>query len=83
MLCEEVVDQQWDVVGSFAQRRHLDRHDRQPIIQIVAKGAVGDHLLQVAVRRGDHAHVDPDRAVLADLVDLPLLQDAENLDLEQ
>ena len=40
-----------------------------------------DLLLEIAVRRGDDAHVDLDRLAAADPLELALLQDAQQLDL--
>ena len=41
---------------TLAQRRQLDRVDLQAIIEILAEGALGHHLRQVAVGRRNHAH---------------------------
>ena len=49
-------DQQRDVVGPLAQRRHHHAHHREPVVQILAKSARGDLGAQVAVGRRDHAH---------------------------
>ena len=31
------MDEQRDVVGPLAQRRHLDRDDREPVVKILAE----------------------------------------------
>ena len=57
-------------------RKHV-----QAIEEIAAERARLDRRLQVAVRGGDHAHVDANRCAPADTLELTLLQDAEQRDL--
>ena len=82
VLFEEVVGQQQDVRLALAQGRHVDREDVQPVVEIAPEGAVLDRLLEVAVGGRDDAHVDLDGALAADALELPLLQDAQQLDLD-
>src|SRR5688572_19697687 len=42
--------QRGDVFDTFAQRKKSDRHDVQPIEEILAESSRTDHLAQVAVR---------------------------------
>ena len=58
---DEVRDERRNVLAPLAQRRHVDRHDVQPIEQILAKAPFGDLRLEILVRRREHAHVDLDR----------------------
>ena len=58
-----------------------DRDHVQPEEQVLAKGALVDLLLEVLVGGGDHAHVDLDRLLRADPLDLALLQHAQQLRL--
>src|SRR4029079_11896826 len=80
-LFDEAPDQQLDVLDPFAQQRHVQRKDAQPVVQILAKGAVGQQLLEVAMRRGDDADVDGDRPRASQALDLALLEDTQQLDL--
>ena len=74
----EMRDQRPDVGAALAQRRHVDVDDAQPIQQIFAELAGRDALGQVAVGRGDHADVDPSRALVrADALELALLEEAQ------
>ena len=57
-LPREVLDEQRDVVGPLAQRRHVHAHDGEPVVEILAEALRGDLGAQVAVRRGDDAHGD-------------------------
>jgi hypothetical protein len=43
---------------ALAQRRQPDREDADAEPEVLAEAAVGDHVSQVAVRRGDDADVD-------------------------
>src|SRR6478752_2467312 len=49
------------VIAAGAQRRQLDRHDREPVVEVLAEPAGGDLGLEILVRRGDDADVDLDR----------------------
>ena len=56
-------------------------NDVQPVVEILAELPARDHLREVAVGRRDDAHVDADRLVAADALELALLQHAQQLDL--
>src|SRR5205814_7150257 len=71
-----------DVLAALAERRYLDPHDVEPVVEVGAELAPRDHGLEVLVRRRDDAHVDRDGLVRADSPDLALLQHAEELGLE-
>src|SRR6185436_7786492 len=82
-LLEEVIDEQQQVGLPLAQRRDEDGEDVEPVVEILAEGAGGDRLLQVLVGGGDQAHVRLDRLGAADPLELPLLQDTEQLHLRR
>ena len=74
---QEVLQEYWDVFAAIAQRRrqvdHLDA-----VIQILAELLRGNAVEQVAVGRGDHAHVHPRlRAIGADALQLPVFEKAQ------
>ena len=81
VLLDEVLAQHGDVAGPIAQRRQRDRKDVEAVVEILAELAGGDLLLEIPVRRRDHAHVDLDRLGAADALELALLQHAQQLDL--
>ena len=60
-LLDEAPDQQRNVLGPLAQRRHADREDVEPVVQVLAERPRRDQLLEIAVGRGDDPHVDVDR----------------------
>jgi hypothetical protein len=57
MFRDDVEHQRLDVIAAVAQRRHFDLPDVDAIQEVFAERALGDHVLQVAIGRGDHAHV--------------------------
>ncbi len=75
---QEVLDERRNVFAALAQRRHGQVNDVQPVEQVLAERALGDHVAQVAVGRGDDAHVDAaHRAIGADLLQLAGLQEPQ------
>ena len=47
-LRHEIFDELGNVLAPLGQRRHADRHDRQPMIEILAEFSVRDIGLEVA-----------------------------------
>jgi hypothetical protein len=79
---DEVLGQQWHVFGPGPQRRQRDLDHVEPVVQVFAEAALGDTPRQVAVSRRHHAHVDPQRLLAADALELPRLQGPQQLRLE-
>ena len=63
---EEMARQFSDVRSALAQRRQDDRHDRKPVIKILAERACFDQLRQILVGRRDDTNVGADHAAAAD-----------------
>src|SRR5438874_2671370 len=78
---EEVLDQERQVLDPLAQRRQQDRDDVQPVVEVLAEAARFHLGLEVLVGGREDAHVDLERAVAADPLELALLQDAQDLGL--
>src|SRR5205823_2114086 len=76
-LLHEKKREQWNVARPFAQRRHLDWKNIEPIEQISAKLSRTDALFQIAVAGRDDPHVDSNRAAAADRLELLLLQNPQ------
>ena len=57
-LLQEILRQQRNVVRPLPQGRQMNRHDVQPIEEILAKRVLLNHSRNIAAGRGDHAHVD-------------------------
>ena len=78
-LLHEIVDEIGNVLAPLGQRRHADRHHRQPVIEVLAEAAGGDLGLDVAAGRGDDAHVDRDLGGAADALEGLVDQHAQDL----
>ena len=83
LLAEEVLDQERDVLGALAERRHREHHDRDAVVEVEAEAPVVDLGAQIAVRRGDEAHVDRDLVPSADAAEPAPLERAEQRGLER
>lgn len=72
-LSQQMIDQQWNIRASLAQRRHLQGKNVQPVKQIHAE-LVGLHLRwEIAVGGGNDSHVHSDRLAAADPLEFLLL----------
>ena len=78
---DQILDEQRDVVGAFAERRDVDGEDVQSIVEVTPKLSGEERSLELAVRRGEHAHVDRNRLGAPDALELSFLQDPEESDL--
>ena len=68
--------------GARPQRRHLDRQDVQTEEQIGAEPMLGDFLLEIPIRGGDHAHVDADVVRSAHALEALFLEESQQLGLK-
>ncbi len=75
-------EQQRDVLGALAQRRHLDRQVVEPLEQVEPEPSVGHHLLEVLVGGGHESHVRRLFARVAHRAEHPLLEHAQQLGLD-
>ncbi len=80
-LVDEAPDEEWNVFGASPQRRHFDREDVETIVEVFAERPLMNPLLEIPVRGRYDAHVDTDRLRTAEPLDVPILQDAEQLHL--
>ena len=82
-LGEKLLDQRRDVLAPRAQRRQLERDDLEAVQQVLAKPALLDQHAQVAMGRGDHAHVDLALAGAADRAHAVGLEHLQQLRLQR
>lgn len=68
--------QQRNVFDPIPQGRHEHGKHIEAIEEIVAESFRGDGLQEIPVSRGDHAHIDLDRRLAADSVELLFLKHA-------
>src|SRR6267378_5461814 len=78
---EKMSQQMRDVLAARPQRRNRQRQHMQAIEQIFAEMSAFDALQQLAVGRGDDAHVNLHRLAPANRLDRAFLQRAKQLDL--
>ena len=76
-LANEVLDQQRDVLGAIAQRRHQHPDHRHAVVEILAKLLGGDLGAQVPVGRREHPHRGGRVAGAADRPDALLVDRAQ------
>jgi len=63
------------------ERRDNDREDVQAVVEIIPELPVGHQCRKIAIGRGDHTDIDRERLGAADPLQLPVLQDPQELDL--
>ena len=80
---DEEIHQRKDVFFAIAQRRDEDRDDRQAIVKILAEVAFAHGFFQIAIGRGDDAHIHLHVAHAADAADDLVFQHAQQLGLQQ
>ena len=80
-LGDEVADQDGDVAGAIAQRRHAHGDHVDAEVEILAEAAGLDLGVEVAVGGAHQAHVDADGLGAADRAHFAVLQHAQDLRL--
>ena len=80
---QEILRQQWNVVGAIAQRRHLDFDHRDAEVEVLAKRSLPNHLLQVTIGSTNDANVHSMRRVGTQPPHGALLQDAKQFRLQR
>ena len=71
--------QERNVLAAFPQSRDQDGNHAEAVIEVLAKTAFGDLLLEVLVCRGNDAHIHVRLFRTADRADLALLENAVQL----
>ena len=82
-LHDEVLREQRDVILSLSKGRKLNRDDVQTVEKVFAERALADCVLRVAVRRGQHAHVNRNLVRAAEPSNLTVFEDAQELRLKR
>ncbi|MNS88168.1 hypothetical protein D3C72_1221320 [compost metagenome] len=75
---DKILDQFADVLATLGQGRNPDRHDVQPVEQVLAEPPLGDFDFQVARGRGDDADIDLNVLFAADTAETLLDQDTQD-----
>src|SRR5260221_6428082 len=71
------------IARPFRQRGYFHDDLGQPVVQVLAEGAGGDHRIEILVGRADDARVDGNRLAATDALDHPFLEETQELDLER
>ena len=82
MFLNEVAGEQRYVFAALPKRRHAQRKDVEPVVQICAKLVLVNHSLQVAVSGGYEAYVGPDRARPAHSLEFLILDGTQQFRLK-
>jgi hypothetical protein len=82
VLRQKKVGQLRNFVGAFAQWRDVRLDHLQTVVEVFTEFAAHHHLLEVAVGRGDHAHIDVDLLVASKLGELGVLEHVKQLCLQ-
>src|SRR5438552_7225771 len=69
----DITREKRDILAPFPKRGELDLEDAEPVVEVLAELPLLEGALQVAVRRGDHADVDPRPVRVPDAPDLAVL----------
>ena len=80
---EVAAGQQQDVGAALAQRRNVQRVDRQPVVEIGAEAAFTDQFVESPIGGRDQPDIDLAGAIGAQALDLAVLQDPKQLGLDR
>ena len=77
----EILDQGRNIIPAIRERGHAERHDIEAIIEVLAEHLRRNGLLQIAGRRGHHAHIDIDIRTTANALEPLFGQHAQDFAL--
>src|SRR5256885_4437561 len=70
----EVVREERNILPPLPKRGELYLEDAEPVVQVLAEVSLLERALQVPVRSGDHADIDPERLGVPDTQDTAVLE---------
>src|SRR4029077_15614368 len=74
---DEIFEQDGNVVPAFAERGYLNRKNIQPVEKILPECSGSNGVIQVAVRRCQHADIYRNRLAAANAFEFSLLEHAQ------
>ncbi len=83
LVSQEVTQEERDVLAPLPERRDGDVEDREAEVEVLAERALSDEALEIAVGRGDEAHVHRPVRGLADATRGAGLEQAQELGLDR
>ena len=81
-VLEKRLREELDVIAAISQRSEIDLEHLQPVVQVGAQLPFVDRLLDVAVARGQDAHIDLNRLFGSNASQRVRLEHAQQLDLQ-
>src|SRR5258708_33465536 len=81
MAVNEVMHEKRDILGALTERWDPQWEHAEPVIKVLPERALDNRALQIAVRRGDHADVHPDRFASSQPFELALLEHTQKFQL--
>src|SRR5574337_2233823 len=78
---QHALDQQGNVGGALAQRWYDDRIDGEAVVEVAAKAAFLDSLLEIHIGGGYQADIDLADVLASQALDLSFLQNPQQLGL--
>ena len=82
-MIEKMMGEHWHIVDPVGQWRHDDRKYRKPLKEIESKSSLGDLLVEVSVRGGDHPRSDLSWLNRSELLTCPAFEHPQELALER
>src|SRR6267142_637655 len=80
-MIDEILNQRGDIFPSFAQRRHLNRKNVEPVKQVATNGSSRDGRLQITIGSSNHANICLDGPSSADALTFAFLQNTQQSNL--
>src|SRR5262245_4848888 len=80
---EEQLDEARDLLAPLAQRRNLELHDVEPVVEVFTELTERHLALQVSIGGRDHARVDLDHRVAAHAGEAEILEHVQELGLQR
>ena len=82
MLPDEEVRQGENILFSFAEGRHAQRDDIEPVVEVLAEEVFGDGLFEILVSGRDDADVDFDGVSASEPLEFLVLEYLQQLGLQ-
>jgi len=68
-----------NVFASSPKRRYFDADHLQPVVEVLTKALLADHLSEISICRGNNSHIHRPIVCPADAAYLVILKNAEKL----
>src|SRR5208282_2665672 len=79
---QQVMSQNRYSVSAVTQRRQVNLHNVQTVVEVLAKLALLDHFFKISMGRADQPDVDGSRSIASQTLEGTLLEDSQELGLQ-